>query len=474
MRNLVGLGCLLLAACTQAPPADLAIRDVTVLDVTDGTLHPAQTVLVKGDRIVAIGPTDVVEISGGADVVEGTGGYLVPGLWDAHVHSAGSVGWHFPLYIAHGITSVRNLHTGVNDALDFVLSIKQRVGAGELLGPRFLANGAVVDGDPPVWPGSVVVRNAEEASAAVDRLADGGADFIKVYDRLSPDTYFAILERANERGIPVDGHLPFLIPPEDAAAAGQRTFEHTSGITLGCAREADALRADYVRYLERVPQMPPYPDQLVEFFRLVRRAFDARDPELCRQTARTFRAHDVVAVPTRVAGTDPQGFVADAARMALLPSSVREEWRAMAEGSDPIGELLGPVDALAVENVRVLHEAGVVILAGTDVGNPFLVPGQSLHRELERLTEAGLSPLEALQAATLLPARVFGLEDSLGTVEVGKLADLVLLEADPLESISNTRRIRAVITDGRMFRRAGIDRLLAEAATFDQRTEKQD
>jgi imidazolonepropionase-like amidohydrolase len=129
---------------------------------------------------------------------------------------------------------------------------------------------------------------------------------------------------------------------------------------------------------------------------------------------------------------------------------------------------------MAVENVRVLHEAGIVILAGTDVGNPFLVPGQSLHRELDRLTEAGLSPLEALQAATLLPARVFGLEDALGTVEVGKLADLVLLEADPLESISNTRRIRAVITGGRLFRRAGLDRLLAEAATFDQRAEKQD
>lgn len=468
MRTLVSPGCLLLAACTQAPPPDLAIRDVTVLDVSDGTLRPSQTVLVKGDRIVAIGPADGVETAGAAEVVEGTGGYLVPGLWDSHVHSAGSVGWHFPLYIAHGITSVRNLHAGVDDALDFVLSIKQRVGTGELLGPRFLANGAVVDGDPPVWPGSVVVRSAEEASAAVDRLADAGADFIKVYDRLTPDTYFAILERAKERGIPVDGHVPLLIRPEDAAAAGQRTFEHTSGITLGCAADADVLRADYVRYLERVPQMPPYPDQLVGFFRLLRRAFDARDPELCRRAARAFRAHDVVAVPTRVAGTDPQGFVADAGRMALLPSSVREAWGAMAEGADPIGELLGPVEAMAVENVRVLREAGVVILAGTDVGNPFLVPGQSLHRELERLTEAGLSPLEALQAATLLPARVFGLEDSLGTVEVGKLADLVLLEANPLESISNTQRVRAVITDGRLFRRVGLDRLLAEAAAFDQ------
>ncbi len=476
MKTLLSTLCLLLGAYAHTQAADLAIRGARIVDVTDGSIIYDQTVLIEGNRIVAIGTTDAVRVPDEAEVLEAAGGYLIPGLWDAHVHSAGSVGWHFRLYVAHGITSVRNMHSGAENPLELVLSIKRRVRTGELLGPRFLANGSIVDGDPPVWPGSVAVRNAAAASAVVDRLADDGADFIKVYDRLTAEAYFAILKRAKQRGIPVDGHLPFLIRPEEAAAAGQRTFEHASGITMGCASGADALRADYVRYLERVPEMAPYPDQMVEFFRLVRRAINARDPELCRQAARSFHEYGVATVPTLVAnaGSDPQGFVADAERMDLLPHSVREEWRAIAEGPDLIGELLGPVNALIVENVRVLHDEGAVILAGTDVGNPFLVPGLSLHRELERLTEAGLSSLEALQAATLLPARVFGLEDSLGTVAVGKLADLVLLEANPLEAIANTRRIRAVVTNGRLFRRADLDRLLAEAEELNQQIEKQE
>lgn len=465
MRNLATLGCLLLAACTQAPSADLAIRDVTVVDVIDGTLYPTQTVLVRGNRIVAVGSTEDVEIPDDAEVVEGTGGYLVPGLWDTHVHSATNVSWHFPLYLAHGVTSVRNMHTTVDEPLDLVLSIKQQVDTGAVLGPRFLANGGVLDGDPPIWPGSVVVRNADEAHAAVDRLADGGADFIKVYDRLTPEAYFAILERAKQRGIAVDGHVPFLIRPEDAATAGQRTFEHTTGINLGCAAGADALRNDYVRYLERVANLPPYPDQLVQYLQLARRAVDARDTDLCRQAARNFREAGVISVPTLVANADPdaQGFVADSTRMSLLPRSLGAEWRAMAEGPDLIGEIFEGADSeAAVKNVRLLHEEGVVILAGTDVGNPFLLPGLSLLDELERLSEAGLSSLEVLQSATILPAQTFGLADSLGTVESAALADMVLLDANPLENIANIRRIRAVVTDGRLLRRADLDRMLAE------------
>lgn len=252
MKTLLSTLCLLLGAYAHTQPADLAIRGASIVDVTDGSIIYDQTVLIEGNRIVAIGTTDAVRVPDEAEVLEAAGGYLIPGLWDAHVHSAGSVGWHFRLYVAHGITSVRNMHSGAENPLELVLSIKRRVRTGELLGPRFLANGSIVDGDPPVWPGSVAVRNAAAASAVVDRLADDGADFIKVYDRLTSEAYFAILKRAKQRGIPVDGHLPFLIRPEEAAAAGQRTFEHASGITMGCASGADALRADYVRYLDRL------------------------------------------------------------------------------------------------------------------------------------------------------------------------------------------------------------------------------
>lgn len=459
---------LVLGACAAPRPATLAIRDVTVVDVVDGTLAPGRTVLVDGDRIVEIGASGEVAIAKRAEVVEGAGGFLVPGLWDAHVHSAASLDWHFPLFLAHGVTSVRNMHSTVDDALALVREIQSRLEAGTLAGPRFLANGAIVDGDPPSWPGSVVVRDAEEARAAVDRLADGGADFVKVYDRLTPEAYAAILERARERGIPVDGHVPASVRPRDAAAAGQRTIEHGIGMTLGCSSAADSLRAEYRGFLERLPQMPPYPDAVAGHFQWVRRAIDTRDAERCRETARTLRAHSVVSVPTLVitAASGPEALLADEAWTSLLPASVREGWRAMSAQTDPIAEALGSTAEPALDNVRLLHEAGVPILAGTDVGNPFLVPGRSLHRELARLTEAGLSPLDALRAATLSPARTFGLEDELGTVEAGKLADLVLLEANPLERIENAGRIAAVVRNGRLLRRADLDALLARAAAW--------
>lgn len=451
--------CLLLVACSGGVDADLAIRDVTIVNVADGSLQPDQTVLVKGNRIVFVGPTDDVKHSDSIEVVDGSGGFLIPGLWDTHVHSAASAEWHFPLFLSFGITSVRNMHTTVDDPLALVLMVKQQLAEGILVGPRVIANGGIVDGDPPVWPGSHVVRNAQDARDAVDSLARGGADFIKVYDNLSLESYLAVMNQARQRGIPVDGHLPWLVPPEDAAAAGQRTFEHTSGISTGCASEADALRTDYAQYLEAAPGMS-FPEMSAAYIELVRRLITSRDPELCAQTVAVMREHGVVAVPTLVisAGNDAQSFVNDTERMALLPQAVRDEWQAMSAGQNPFAALNEPeLVATVGANVRLLNDSGVVILAGTDVGNPFLLPGLSLHNELVRLHGAGLSPLQALQAATLLPPRVFGMADSLGTIEAGMLADLVLLDANPLENIASTRQIRAVVANGRLVHRADID-----------------
>lgn len=199
MKNVLGILCVALSACTQAKPPPLAIRGATVVDVGDGSLRPDHTVLVAGQRIVAVGPADKVRIPDGADVIDATGGYLIPGLWDMHVHSVANVAvdrshgsvaakdWHFPLFLAHGVTGVRNMNDGTGDVtLELSKRIKRQLAEGDLRGPpRFLTAGPSVDGDPPLASNPVVVRTAAEARAAVEQLASNGADVVKVYENLS-------------------------------------------------------------------------------------------------------------------------------------------------------------------------------------------------------------------------------------------------------------------------------------------------
>ena len=461
MKALLSILILLVGACERTQDADLAIRGVTVVDVGDGSLVPDQTVLVKGERIVAVGHVESVEVPDHADVMEATGDYLIPGLWDVHVHSATNIEWHFPLFVAHGVTSVRNMHTSVDTALELTSAIRRRLESGGLLGPRFIANGPILDGAPPIQPGSISALDPERGRALVDSLIEGGADFIKVYDNLLPDTYYAVLAQARIRGVPVDGHLPKMVTPEVAAAAGQRTIEHTLSLGFGCSAASDSIRAEYDRFVQRWPTLE-FPDNLVGYFSLERTALETRDPAVCAATAKRLAEARVAVTPTMfIEWLEPAAIIGDSTRMAMLPASVRQQWRQRASGPDYIGDILRDVLDASAATVRELDNAGVTLLAGTDVGNTFLVPGASLHEELRLLVEnAGLSPLTALRAATLNPARMLGLSDSLGTIVAGQLADLVVLDANPLADIANTQRIRAVVVNGRLLRRADLDQLL--------------
>jgi imidazolonepropionase-like amidohydrolase len=483
MKLLLGIAGLLLTACVHLDPSTVALRDVTVVNVMDGSLRPDQTVLITGNRITAVGPAAEIRVSGNVAVIDAAGGFLIPGLWDMHVHSVANVAldmavrsvaamdWHFPLFLAWGVTGVRNMNDGTGDiSLELTNSVKRRLAAGELHGPRFLANGPSIDGDPPLGSNSAVVRSAEEARAAVNTLVDSGADFIKVYENLSREAYFAILDQARRRGIPVDGHVPFRVTPEEAADAGQRTFEHVLAMAAGCSTTAAAERERFARVLSP-PSGAQAPEGLapMTLFHHERALYDSRDPAACAPTIAAYLRNAVADTPNIVAYRDvvtAQEILADTSRMRLVPQVIRRNWEAML-GTDLYREMqsvLGPLVPLYSENARLLNEAGVLLLAGTDVGIPALIPGISLHEELELLVEAGMTPLEALRTATINPARVLDLADSLGSVEVGKLADLVLLDADPLADIRNTQRIRAVVADGRLYRRADLDRLLPENA----------
>ena len=480
MKLLLGIAGLLLMACAHLDPPTVALRDVTVVNVMDGSLRADQTVLITGNRITAVGPAAEIRVSGNAAVIDAAGGFLIPGLWDMHVHSVANVAldmavrsvaamdWHFPLFLAWGVTGVRNMNDGTGDiSLELTNSVKRRLAAGELHGPRFLANGPSIDGDPPLGSNSAVVRSADEARAAVNKLVESGADFIKVYENLSREAYFAIMDQARRRGIPVDGHIPFRVTPEEAADAGQRTFEHVLAMAAGCSTAAAAERERFARVLSPLAGAPALEGLApMTLFHHERALYDSRDPAACAPTIAAYLRNAVADTPNVVAYRDvvtAQEILADTSRMRLVPAVIRRNWQAML-GTDLYREMqsvLGPLVPLYSKNARLLNEAGVVLLAGTDVGIPALIPGISLHEELELLVEAGLTPPEALRTATINPARVLGLADSLGSVEVGKLADLVLLDADPLADIRNTQRIRAVVADGRLYRRADLDRLLA-------------
>jgi imidazolonepropionase-like amidohydrolase len=444
----------------QETPAGqrLVLTGVTVVDVREGRLLPDRTVVVVGDRIVAVGAGDPTPVPAGARVVDARGGYLIPGLWDMHVHSAVAATREFPLYLALGITGVRNMHATPDTALALVRALRTQVAAGTLLGPRFLANGAVVDGPEPAQPGSVAVGTAAAARSAVDSLVAGGADFIKVYVRLPRDAYFGVAAQAKALGIPFVGHVPIAIRAEEAADAGQRSIEHTHELDWSCSTHGDSIRAAFLA--------DPTPDRTT--YRRARAALTATwDGPHCAAAITALKRNATWFVPTLVVAWAPLAgdtVLGDSAAAAVVPVALVERWRS--------GERALPTEARGVAEsglrsglalVQLLHAAGVPLLAGTDVGNPFVVPGYSLHTELALLVRAGLSPLAALQAATLNPARFLAATDSLGTVEPGRLADLVLLDGDPLADIRNTTRIRAVITNGRYLDRSTLDALLAEA-----------
>jgi imidazolonepropionase-like amidohydrolase len=488
MKSLVIIPYLLLLSYARAQSPTLVIRGVTVVDVRDGSLRPEQTVLIAGNRITAVGPAEQVRPPDDADLVDVAGGFLIPGLWDMHVHSVANVAldqgqsvaaqdWHFPLYLAHGVTGVRNMNDGTADVtLEQSKSVRRRLAQEELRGPpRFLTAGPSIDGDPPLGSNSVVVRTAAEAKAAVQQLAANGADLVKVYENLSREAYFAIIDEARRRGIPVDGHVPFRVTLEEAADAGQRTAEHPDALAAGCSTATEVERKRFMRVLANYNNLPER-EKFLAMFRHIRALYDSRDPASCASAIEAYRRQGVAVTADLVAYhhvVHAKQVLADAARMRLVPREIRRNWETWvdSEAAREFQSILGPIVPLELENVRVLNKAGILLLAGTDVGVPLQVPGISLHVELERLVEAGLTPLEALRTATLNPARVLNMTDSLGTIEAGKLADLVLLDANPLSKIRNTQKIRAVVANGRLYRRAQLDQLLAKSLNQDENPE---
>ncbi len=459
----------LVLACAEPQSEAIAIVDVTVVGAADFRSLSDQTVVVDSGRIVRVGPSATTPVPRHARIIDGGGRFLIPGLWDMHVHPDDPELWELepppdqrdlfmPLFVAWGVTTVRDMG-GSRAVID---DWRARIAANELLGPRIFAPGPLLDGPEPMWPGSIAVTDSASGAASVDSLADAGADFIKVYSLLDRSSYMAIAGRARARGIPFAGHVPDRVSLRDAAVAGQASQEHLIGMLQQLADVPAAIAA-----MDEVGP-PGTPGRQLAAVRTLIATYDStRAAELFA----TFVESGTYVTPTLLV-TQRNAFFdelnpAVGEQISLMPGYIRWWW----QPANNVHLKDRPPEAVEVRQlifrhyltlVRDLHAAGVPLLAGTDTGgNPLLVAGRGLHEELELLVRAGLLPVDALRAATLNAAEFIGSEDSLGTVETGKIADLVLLDADPRDDISNTRRITAVIIGGRALERAELDAVLA-------------
>jgi imidazolonepropionase-like amidohydrolase len=478
MRIAIGLLFLVLAAVAFAQePSDqqkpLAFKHVTVIDAIGTPEQPDRTVVISKGRITTIGESGKVRIPPNADVVDAAGKFLIPGLWDMHVH------WYdkdyLPLFIANGITGMRVMW-GVDDHHRW----REQIEKGELLGPHMVIASPIIDGPKPYWPGSVSVTSEAEARQVVLKAKSEGADFIKVYSFLPRGTYFAIADEAKREGIPFVGHVPTTVSAKEASDAGQKSIEHLTGVLQACSRQEEAVmkvaQEDFASRLAD-PNQSSF-NGFHQRLELRESLLENYDPNKATQLFEVFKRNGTWQVPTLTvlrayAYLDDPDFVHDP-RLKYMPPSVRSLWdpntNPVSAGEGKEGFVLGKRGfEKDLQLVGAMHRAGVRILAGTDVLNPFCFPGFSLHDELELLVKAGLSPMAALQTATINPAIFLGKEKDMGTIEKGKVADLVLLDANPLADISNTKKINAVVVGGKLFPRDSLDQMLSHAEALASR-----
>lgn len=433
-------------------PKPLAITHVTVIDATGKEAQADTTVIIIGERITALGKASEVAVPKDARIVDGKGKFLIPGLWDMHAHWREKA--YLPLFTVNGVTGIR-IMWGFPEHLTW----RKEDTDGSLLGPRFVVAGNILDGPNARLAGSTLVATEKEGRKAVRTTKRDGYDCVKVYSVLPAEAYSGIAAEAKELGIPFVGHVPAAVGAARASDMGQKSIEHLWDVPLACSsREEEERKA----YLDDIAKSPPR-EHLLIYLRHAAKSMDSYDEKKAEALFALFVKNGTWHVPTLTVYAaflgDKQ--VTDDPRLKYMPPELRQRWaqdmKDCPDFAEP-GWFLRKHKAL----VSSMHKAGVKLLAGTDAESTYSFPGFSLHDEMALLVEAGLSPMEALQTATRNSAEFLGREKDLGTVETGKLADLVLLDADPLKDIKNTEKIAAVVTGGKLLTRQALDKMLAE------------
>ena len=443
MLRLFALG--ICAFATQLANADsAAFVNVNVIAMNDDSVIPAQTVIVNGDRVVAIGDVEVTVLPDDAEIIDGTDRYLLPGLTEMHGHvtstTADSLDSVLGLFVANGVTTVRGMLGRPTH-----LELRQRIIEQNVLGPRLITSGPSFNGNS--------VDSPKHAVEMVKAQFQAGYDFLKIHPGLTHSEFMAIAEAANELGIPFAGHVPSDVGVPDALSAGISSIDHLDG------------------YMQTLVSPNEDPTGGVGGFFGLLLAADA-DESRIKKTAEATAAAGVWVVPTEalfehsVNGVSPED-VGNWSEMKYVSRGTVNQWvnqkRELINDPKVSLELRMRAIELRRQIILALHRAGAGLLLGSDSPQRFNVPGFALHRELEYLVAAGLTPFDALRTGTVNPAVFFGSEVDAGTIEVGKVADLVLLDQNPLEDIKNIRRVHGTMLRGRWVNRPEIDAILARA-----------
>jgi imidazolonepropionase-like amidohydrolase len=426
------------AKLQRRPKSPLVLQHARLFDPESGKIVPETTVVISGNRIQAVGRDGEVATPAGAEVMDAKGKMLLPGLWDMHTHLSDDDG---PLNLAAGVTTVRDM---AND-VDKLQALRKGWESGEAVGPRVLMAGFMDGPGPFAGPTKALVSTEKEALDWVDRYAQMGYVQIKLYSSLDPKLVPAIVKRAHEKGLRVSGHIPNGMTAEEAVRAGFDEIQHVNFLVLNFLDRGIDTRtpARFTEVGQHAAELDLKSDKVKSFIALLKERGTVSDPTLA-----TFEA--LYMAPANAVGPTYAGVV------DRFPPTVR---RGFVGGglTAPAGQEQRYHDSFRnmEKLVLALHQAGVTIVAGTDA-----LCGFALHRELELYVDAGFSPVDALRAATLVPARVMKRDQDLGTVAAGKLADLILVDGDPTIRISDVRRVVLTIKDGVVYDPAALYRAL--------------
>lgn len=468
-RNVLGCSMAFALWLSSATAADTILKGVNIVDIANNRILPEQMAIIRDDRIIYTGVERPVEQP--AEELEASGKYVIPGLWDFHVHvftSPNEVDFALPAYVVNGVTGIRDV--GGFQPTEVIRQVAADVKHGKRIGPRIVLAGAVIDGPPGAWPGIKVAATPEEGRSLVRAFKAEGWSFIKTYSLVRPDVYDAIADEAHKLGLGLFGHVPEAVSLAQAVSKGHGIVEHFGRLTMACSTNEPAIVS---RRLSGMAGAKTLADIMVVLRETHPLALKDHDEKLCSEAFERLKINGTWVMPSLIVadfymGRDP---AENDPRMQSIPLSVRSKWKEndFRRGQQTENEKLSAVEGVKIEYgvFKKAHKAGVKFLAGTDAGyiNPYIFHGFSIHDELERYVENGMTPAEALATATVNPSAYLGETKEAGRIAAGMRADIVVLDTNPLMDIKATRQIQAVIVNGKVYDRKDLDRLRTDLVT---------